>query len=75
MILDLHWNSDDIEQSPMALPAGEKVGGSVEFWESVSEKFAGNEFVFYELYNEPHLPENTPTDVYLNGNDTYVGML
>ena len=75
VILDLHWNSDDIEQSPMALPAADKVGGSIEFWESISEKFKDNEFVFYELYNEPHLASSIPTDVYLNGDDTYVGML
>ena len=59
----------------MALPASEKVGGSIEFWESISEKFKDNEFVFYELYNEPHLDDSISTDVYLNGNDTYVGML
>ena len=59
----------------MALPAGEKVGGSIEFWESIAEKFKDNELVFYELFNEPHLPTSTSTDVYLNGDDTYVGML
>ena len=75
VILDLHWSSDDSEQSPMALTAGPRVGGSIEFWESVAEKFKDNDLVFYELYNEPHLPTSISTDVYLNGNDTYVGML
>ena len=75
VILDLHWNSDDIEQSPMALQAGEKVGGSIEFWESVAAKFKDNELVFYELYNEPHLTTDQSDDIYLNGDDTYVGML
>ena len=75
MILDLHWNSDDIEQSPMALPASEKVGGSIEFWESISEKFKDNDHVMYELYNEPHLDDTISTEVYLNGDDTYVGMI
>ena len=27
---------------------------ALEFWDSVSKTFAGNELVFYELYNEPH---------------------
>ena len=47
-------------------------GGAVEFWESVSAMFKGNDHVFYELYNEPH--DNT-TDLYINGNDTFAGML
>ena len=59
----------------MALRGGDKVGGSIEFWESVAEKFKDNQFVFYELYNEPHLDDSISTDVYLNGDDTYVGML
>ena len=77
MILDLHWNSDDIGQSPMALRAseGDKAGDSIAFWESVSSQFKDNEYVFYELYNEPHLQSETTNDIYLNGNDTYVGML
>jgi len=77
VILDLHWNSDDIGQSPMALRAseGDKAGDSIAFWESVSSQFKDNEYVFYELYNEPHLQSETTNDIYLNGNDTYVGML
>lgn len=59
----------------MALPASDKVGGSIEFWESISEKFKDNEFVFYELFNEPHLDDSISTDVYINGDETYVGML
>ena len=56
----------------MALKAKAGTGGSVEFWESVSETFAGNDHVFYELYNEPH---NNETDVFIHGDDTYAGML
>lgn len=56
MILDLHWNSDDIEfKGEMAMRGTEGVGDSVEFWESVANQFSGNEMVFYELFNEPHL--------------------
>jgi protein subunit release factor A len=72
VILDLHWNDDDNEQQNMALKAKSGTGGSVEFWESVSETFAGNDHVFYELYNEPH---NNETDVFIHGDDTYAGML
>ena len=75
VILDLHWNSDDIGQSPMALKARDKVGGSIEFWESIAAKFKDNELVFYELFNEPHLNSSTDNSVYLRGDDTYVGML
>ena len=82
VILDLHWNDDVTEQSYMALRAeeGDKVGDSVAFWESISEQFKDNEYVFYELYNEPHLDDlklddETTLDIYLNGNETYVGML
>ena len=56
MILDLHWNSDDIEfKGEMAMRGKEGVGDSVEFWESVASQFSDNELVFYELFNEPHL--------------------
>ena len=56
----------------MPLRAKSGTGGSVEFWESVSETFAGNDHVFYELYNEPH---NNKTDVFIHGNSEYAGML
>ena len=61
----------------MALRAteGDKIGDSVEFWESIASTFKDNEYVFYELYNEPHLQDETTNDIYLNGDDTYVGML
>ena len=45
------------------------------FWESISERFKDNEFVFYELYNEPHLNSEETNDIYIYGNDEYVGML
>eukprot|EP00051_Salpingoeca_urceolata_P011188 m.138240 g.138240 ORF g.138240 m.138240 type:complete len:423 (-) comp17021_c0_seq1:8-1276(-) len=75
-ILDLHWNDDDTEQQPMALrrvrPDGGTTGDSVEFWDSLASRFGGNELVFYELYNEPHLGN---TSIWLHGNDQYTGML
>ena len=56
VILDLHWNSDDVEfGGEMAMRGQENVGDSVEFWHSVSSLFKDNELVFYELFNEPHL--------------------
>lgn len=62
----------------MALKArsGITTGDSVQFWESVAQKFGQNDLVFYELYNEPHLKNTTADlDVYLNGNDVYAGMI
>lgn len=72
VILDLHWSDDDNEQTNMPLVAGSGTGGAIEFWESVAEKYASNDHVFYELYNEPH--DNTD-DVFIHGNSQYVGML
>ena len=76
MILDLHWNSDDIEfKGEMAMRGQEAVGDSVDFWHSVADQFKDNELVFYELFNEPHLQQEVTNEVYLHGDDTYVGML
>ena len=72
VILDLHWSDDDTEQQVMPLKAKAGTGGAIEFWESVSAMFKDNDHVFYELYNEPH---NNATDLFINGNDTYAGML
>ena len=33
----------------------DKIGDSIAFWESIASEFKENEYVFYELYNEPHL--------------------
>jgi hypothetical protein len=54
IVLDLHWNDDDSEQQPMAEKKSASGANALEFWDSVSKTFAGNELVFYELYNEPH---------------------
>ena len=71
VILDLHWNNDDDEQMEMAQRAdgalGDIVGDSLFFWDSVSEMFKDNEYVFYELYNEPHLTGSNANDIYLYG--------
>ena len=72
VILDLHWSDDDTEQQVLPFKKRSGTGGAIEFWESVSAKFKGNDHVFYELYNEPH---NNDTELYINGNDTYAGML
>ena len=47
-------------------------GGALDFWDSVSAMFKDNDHVFYELYNEPH---NNATDLFINGNDQFAGML
>jgi hypothetical protein len=70
VVLDLHWNTDDLENEPMARKSG--AANALDFWDSVSSTFAGNELVFYELYNEPHKIDQ---DIYLNGNDEYAGVL
>merc|ERR1719273_2412313 len=72
VILDLHWSDDDTEQQVMPFKAKAGTGGAVEFWESVSDMFKDNDHVFYELYNEPH---NNTNDDFINGTDTYAGML
>lgn len=54
----------------MPLKQGE--WGAIAFWESVASKFHDNDFVFYELYNEPHINSEY---VFMHGNDDYVGML
>ena len=56
----------------MPLKARSGTGGAIEFWESVSAMFKDNDHVFYELYNEPH---NNSTDLFINGDGTYAGML
>lgn len=68
VILDLHWSDDDTEQQVMPFKTGST--SAVNFWKSVATKFASNDHVFYELYNEPHTDENT----YLNGNSQFESM-
>ena len=55
---------------PLRSKAG--TGGALEFWDSVSAMFKDNDHVFYELYNEPH---NNATNLFILGNETYVGMM
>lgn len=68
-ILDLHWTDDDTDNAPFA---GKGATNCVDFWDSVASRFAGNDKVFFELYNEPH---RVDLDVWMNGNDEYSGML
>ena len=39
----------------MRASEGDKIGDAVAFWESIASQFQDNEYVMYELYNEPHL--------------------
>ena len=72
VILDLQWSDDDAEQTNMPLKQKSGTGGAIEFWKSVSTRFASNDHVFYELFNEPF---SNNDDTFINGNGTYVGIL
>lgn len=65
VILDLHWSDDDKEAQDYA-----SKDTAAQFWKSVATKFASNDHVFYELYNEA----NTNGDVFVHGNDQYASM-
>lgn len=54
----------------MALKGGK--GDAIQFWDSVSKAFAGNDHVFFELYNEPH---DIDADTFVKGSGTYAGAL
>lgn len=63
IILDLHWVESGY-QSPMANQ------DSLTFWQQVATDYASFGTVLFELYNEPF---GITTDVWLNGNSSYVG--
>lgn len=63
VILDLHWTQAG-SQSAMANQ------DSLTFWQQVASDYAGFGTVLFELYNEPF---GITTDVWLNGDSTYVG--
>lgn len=70
VILDLHWsdrgdmNNWDTKQQRMADQ------NSVEFWQSVAEKYKNDKRVLFELYNEP---KDIPWNVWRNGGDSGEG--
>lgn len=70
VILDLHWsdrgdmNNGDTKQQRMADQ------NSVKFWQSVAEKYKGDNRVLFELYNEPH---DIQWNVWRNGGDSGEG--
>ena len=83
---DLHWscssptalNCNQTGNGPMALREYNGPGsmGTIDFWDAVSKRYANNPYVFYEVYNEPHLQHGEDNfDIYYSGNDVYVGML
>ncbi|MFA6916139.1 MAG: cellulase family glycosylhydrolase [Parachlamydiales bacterium] len=63
VILDLHWVQSG-QQSPMANQ------DSLTFWQQVATDYASFGTVLFELFNEPY---GITTDVWLNGDSTYVG--
>lgn len=69
VILDLHWSDDDSTSTPMA-----KRGAvdCVVFWASVARTFAGNDYVMFELYNEPHVSDIA---TWLHGDEASAGMV
>ena len=66
-IMDLHWNDDVTEQQPMALATN-----SLAFWSAMGSAFGSNPFVWYELYNEPHVESYA---AFKDGDATYAGMI
>ena len=44
----------------------------IKFWSSVAQRFGHNQYVFYELYNEPHISDES---AYATGDATTAGML
>ena len=62
VVLDLHWNCPDdsaisgctgAQGAPMALAKFGSYPGAVTFWDTISNKYADNPLVLYELFNEP----------------------
>ena len=84
VIMDLHMNCPDTTtlngcptlNAPMAAATFGGKPGAVAFWDTVSKRYANNPYVFYELYNEPHLQHSQQNwDIYYGGNSQYAGML
>jgi endoglucanase len=63
VILDLHWNNG--AQQNMA------DRNSITFWSQVGARYKNNQWVMFELYNEPH---DVTWAQWLNGDATYAGM-
>jgi endoglucanase len=63
VILDLHWNNGGQQKM-----ADRK---SISFWSQVAARYKNNDWVMFELYNEPH---DVSWDQWLNGDSEYAGM-
>eukprot|EP01084_Bolivina_argentea_P177489 306915_1 len=85
VLFDLHWNCPDqtklngcpnAQTAPMATTQFGPYPGAVAFWSNVSAKYANNDYVFYELFNEPYLSNEKGQNfsVYYYGNNQYAGM-
>lgn len=80
VILDLHWNCPDTSEispctgaqaAPMALRSFGTFPGALAFWDAVSKRYAGNNLVLYELFNEPWIMQYND---WYSGGTTYAGM-
>ena len=85
VILDLHWNyGDDTDWNPDGDVGGNgqqpmaSKKNTLQFWDIISKFFENNEYVFFELYNEPHTNDINGGDsdfsVWMSGNNTYEGI-
>lgn len=63
VILDLHWNNGGQQKM-----ADRK---SITFWGQVAARYKNNDWVMFELYNEPH---DVSWAQWLNGDSEYAGM-
>ena len=73
-IIELHWNDDISQFSPMALKGNGNStisGDSLTFWSTMAKKYATNPFVFYELFGAPHIDSY---ETWMEGNTVFEGM-
>eukprot|EP00727_Mastigamoeba_balamuthi_P010226 m51a1_g5826 hypothetical protein (702) ;mRNA; f:243951-247769 len=80
VVLDLHWNCPDSTKlsgcagAQAASMAAKQYGGkpgSVHLWDVISKAYAGNPYVFYELFNEPWIGT---FEQWYAGDSAYAGM-
>jgi len=79
VLLDLHWSCPDTTrlsgcQGAQAAMAQRNYGphpGSITFWSTISAKYANNQYVLYELYNEPWVMD---FNTWYAGNSQFAGM-
>jgi hypothetical protein len=63
-MLDLHWLSPGTSCTTGGPRVMADDPGSIQFWQQVAARYAGNPLVVFDLYNEPHDISNS---VWLNG--------